>query len=291
MKNKVLRSLAPLMGLKLAIARSAGNMRNLHFGILTGEPHLCGQYALHIQCPWRLESLNAILTGSSDWYTPADPDTIPDDDWDPVFGGRLQSAVLLSLMGDKNDLTGSIFNRTDHLVVTHISADAFGGSSLDLSGGVRLSAFPSGSQGEEWRIFEPNKESPHFVVEKKILRCAVSCSRRNDKLNFMPDKQTIGEAKTETSKVGKRGTVVVPARLRRKFGIEEGTLVIAEEREDGVLIRPAVSYPVEIYTPERKAEFILMSAIDEDDYQAAREEVRQMGLDPDQIAHRPPPKR
>ena len=31
----------------------------------------------------------------------------------------------------------------------------------------------------------------------------------------------------EASKVGKRGTVVVPARLRRKFGIEEGRLVIA----------------------------------------------------------------
>ncbi len=107
----------------------------------------------------------------------------------------------------------------------------------------------------------------------------------------MPDKQTIGETKTETSKVGKRGTVVVPARLRRKFGIEEGTHVITEEREDGVLIRPAFSYPVEIYTPERKAEFILMSAVDEDDYQAARKEVREMGLNPDQIEHLRPPKR
>jgi len=38
----------------------------------------------------------------------------------------------------------------------------------------------------------------------------------------------------ETSKVGKRGTVVVPARLRRKFGIEEGQLVLAEERPDGI---------------------------------------------------------
>ena len=42
----------------------------------------------------------------------------------------------------------------------------------------------------------------------------------------------------ETSKVGKRGSVVVPARLRRKFGIKEGGLVVAEERPDGILIRP-----------------------------------------------------
>lgn len=89
----------------------------------------------------------------------------------------------------------------------------------------------------------------------------------------------------ETSKVGKRGTIVMPARLRRKFGIEEGSLVIAEEREDGILIRPAVAYPIEIYTPERKAEFLLTNAIDEKDYQEARKEVRKMGLDPDQIGH------
>ena len=58
----------------------------------------------------------------------------------------------------------------------------------------------------------------------------------------------------ETAKVGKRGAIVVPAKLRRRFGIEEGTVVTAEEREDGILIRPAVVVPIEKYTPERKAE-------------------------------------
>lgn len=46
---------------------------------------------------------------------------------------------------------------------------------------------------------------------------------------------------SEVSKVGKRGTVVIPARLRRQYGIEEGDLVIAEGHPEGVLIRPAVS--------------------------------------------------
>ena len=77
----------------------------------------------------------------------------------------------------------------------------------------------------------------------------------------------------------------MPARLRRKFGIEEGSLVIAEEREDGILIRPAVAYPIEIYTPERKAEFFLTNAINEKDYQQARKAVGKMGLDPDKIRH------
>jgi len=52
--------------------------------------------------------------------------------------------------------------------------------------------------------------------------------------------------------------------------------VIAEEREDGILIRPAVAFPVEIYKPERTAEFLLSNAADQGEYEAAVLEVRQM---------------
>lgn len=92
----------------------------------------------------------------------------------------------------------------------------------------------------------------------------------------------------ETGKVGKRGSVVIPAKLRRRYGIEEGDLIIAEAREDGVLIRPAVAVPLEVYTPERRAEFLLSNAVDAEDYERAREMVRGMGLDPDAITHRKP---
>ena len=95
----------------------------------------------------------------------------------------------------------------------------------------------------------------------------------------------------ETSKVGKRGSVVVPARLRRKFGIQEGGLVVAEERPDGILIRPAVALPVEIYTPERKAEFLLSNAVNAEDYRAAVAAVKRMGLEPASIPHHKPRKR
>ena len=92
----------------------------------------------------------------------------------------------------------------------------------------------------------------------------------------------------EVVKVGKRGTIIVPAKLRKRYGIEEGALVTTEPREDGVLIRPAVVVPVERYTPERKAEFLLSSATTAKDYQRARREVRELGLDPDAIPHRRP---
>ncbi|CAN5131360.1 hypothetical protein BH20GEM2_BH20GEM2_10050 [soil metagenome] len=92
----------------------------------------------------------------------------------------------------------------------------------------------------------------------------------------------------ETSRVGKRGAVVIPAALRRRFGIEEGSLVLAEERPDGILIRPAVALPLETYTPERRAEFLLSNAVDAQDYAAAVREVRALGLDPDTIPHHRP---
>ena len=57
-------------------------------------------------------------------------------------------------------------------------------------------------------------------------------------------------------------------------------MVIAEEREEGVLLRPVVALPIEIYSPERKAEFLLNSAIAKEDYLWAVKEVRKMGIDP-----------
>ncbi|MGD0013929.1 MAG: AbrB/MazE/SpoVT family DNA-binding domain-containing protein [Bryobacteraceae bacterium] len=93
---------------------------------------------------------------------------------------------------------------------------------------------------------------------------------------------------TQTSKVGKRGAIVVPAPLRRRFGMEEGSLIIAEERDDGILIRPAMAVPIETYSPERKAEFLLSNAVDAADYREARREVQRLGLNPDEIPHRRP---
>ncbi len=92
-------------------------------------------------------------------------------------------------------------------------------------------------------------------------------------------------AVSEARKVGKRGTYVIPAPLRRRFGLVEGSEVIAEETPDGILIRPAVTIALEMYSPERKAEFILSNAVDEEDYARAKEEVRRLGLDPDTLPH------
>jgi AbrB family looped-hinge helix DNA binding protein len=92
----------------------------------------------------------------------------------------------------------------------------------------------------------------------------------------------------ETTKVGKRGTVVIPVGIRRKCGLEEGSLLVAEAREEGVLLRPAVTLPVERYTSERKAEFLLNNAITPEDYAWAVKEVERLGVDPKRIPHKKP---
>jgi AbrB family looped-hinge helix DNA binding protein len=91
---------------------------------------------------------------------------------------------------------------------------------------------------------------------------------------------------SEPTRVGKRGTIVLPARIRKRYGFEEGTMIVAEEAEYGVVLRPAAVLPVEIYSPERKAEFLLANAVDPGDLEKAQEEVRKLGVDPRKVRRR-----
>ena len=92
----------------------------------------------------------------------------------------------------------------------------------------------------------------------------------------------------QSASLGKRGAMVVPAQLLRRFGIEEGSIVIGEEKDDGILIRPAMVVPAERYSPEHNAEFLLSNAIHDADYRKARRAERKPGLAPDSIPHRRP---
>lgn len=97
----------------------------------------------------------------------------------------------------------------------------------------------------------------------------------------------MSEEKT-TTRVGQRGTVVIPAELRKRYRLTEGTTVIAEARDEGILLRPAAVLPLETYSPRRKAEFLLTNAVDVEDYEEAVRSVRELGLDPEEIPHEKP---
>jgi AbrB family looped-hinge helix DNA binding protein len=54
-----------------------------------------------------------------------------------------------------------------------------------------------------------------------------------------------------------RGVITLPAKLRQALGLKAEDHLIAETTPQGLLLRPAVTLPVEMYTPERVREFDL----------------------------------
>lgn len=53
----------------------------------------------------------------------------------------------------------------------------------------------------------------------------------------------------------KRGVITLPTQLRKALGLSADDQVIAETTPEGILLRPAVTLPIELYSDERLREF------------------------------------
>lgn len=58
-----------------------------------------------------------------------------------------------------------------------------------------------------------------------------------------------------TVTINSRGVVTLPAKLRQALGLKADDHLIAETTPEGLLLRPAVTLPLELYSPEREREF------------------------------------
>ena len=58
-----------------------------------------------------------------------------------------------------------------------------------------------------------------------------------------------------TVTITSRGVITLPANLRQALGLKAEDHLIAETTPEGLLLRPAVTLPVEMYSPERVREF------------------------------------
>ena len=58
-----------------------------------------------------------------------------------------------------------------------------------------------------------------------------------------------------TIQINERGSLTLPKALRKLLGIEKGGVVMAESGVGGIMIKPAVAFPIELYDDERMAEF------------------------------------
>lgn len=161
--------LQALVGLPLSIVRNAADMKVFHFGAI--RPHrsgrgTVGQYALHVQCPWRIVGQNAVVTGTSDRFVEPREGTGTNDG--AHQSGNLQLAGIAALLKGYDKATRSFVNATGQLVVMTVDSDRYGGADLSLSGGYRLQIFPDGSLEEDWRFIE--LEGRHVVIEGGHVR-------------------------------------------------------------------------------------------------------------------------
>jgi len=168
MKEAIEQALFPLLSQPLWAISRAANMEGFQFGerhfrtprFGNREPVEVGDYAIHIQCAWRIVDSERIIVASRDMYEPVgELEEVPADfDWDVQGANRCDERVsaLLALHTQRP------------LQVIAIAADVYGGFQLILSEGYALQVFPNAScSGEHWRLFKPGTDEDHFVVSGK----------------------------------------------------------------------------------------------------------------------------
>jgi len=171
--NEVRIKLGDLIGLKLSRIALAADMRTLQFG--NTQPRVgggvVGEYALHVQCPWRLEDESSVITGNDDLYVPYEQNDELAEPFDYEKRESLQERILRDLLKGYDSDTKQTVNSTNLLTVAAVEADAAGGFCLNLSGGYRFFVFINGTRREAWRLFKPSKDGArssekHFVVPR-----------------------------------------------------------------------------------------------------------------------------
>lgn len=160
------RALAPLVGLRLWGPGRESNMLTLQLGEPRSAPtrqapgRQAGDYTLHVFCAWRLARGAALLAGSADLFTPADPDEELDT-FDYEAPGATWWDVRVAAYFDAAPADGPR--------VTAAAADALGGVRLTLSDGAALELFPNSAPAEHfetefWRLTRAGRAEPDFVV-------------------------------------------------------------------------------------------------------------------------------
>jgi hypothetical protein len=162
MKAEIELATAGLRGKALWRCLRAADMATFDFGKrrriqnAQGEENEVGEYALHVQCAWRIIQNDRVIIGDRDLYYPADYRAgaeIPDEfDWDHNPNRR-------------DRLTSSFFeDGKREFVVKEINTGEGGILHIMMSEGYSLQIFPDSSLPiESWRLFKVGQRG-HFVV-------------------------------------------------------------------------------------------------------------------------------
>jgi hypothetical protein len=163
LQDRIIAALSVLAGLPLWGATRALNMEMFDFGDRRtqlnrrGQEVDVGDYALHIQYPWRIVSPDGIIVASEDRSYPED-EASDWEEFDSDSPSRCEARMAAWL--HEHSLAP--------LQVDRVETDSVGGFRLLLQLGFVLEAFPAhsrrGEYSEYWRFFRPSIEASHFVV-------------------------------------------------------------------------------------------------------------------------------
>jgi hypothetical protein len=135
MKSEIEEALAALLGLPMWAVGRAGTLEWFQFGgprlvrDRQGGSRQVGAYALHLDCAWRLVGADGMIWASDESET-----------------GHLSGLAGTGLECDA------------------VSADETGGFRLSFRSGARLLVKPEERAEEYWRLLQPGRNTPHFVV-------------------------------------------------------------------------------------------------------------------------------
>jgi hypothetical protein len=162
MRTQVQEALDVLIGRPLWSSGRAADLEWFQFGQRKtvqdsrGDEREVGEYALHVQCAWRIRHNDKIVVASRDLYTPREGsgDRPQDFKWD-VQGANRRDQRIAELFQ----------NETRQFAVRRVEAGNAGSFTIVLDQDYALDVFPDDSlTGEHWRIFKPYAGEPHFVV-------------------------------------------------------------------------------------------------------------------------------
>jgi antitoxin PrlF len=78
----------------------------------------------------------------------------------------------------------------------------------------------------------------------------------------------------ENLTVSGRGQITLPAGMRKRLGIEAGGIVIAEEREGDIVLRPAAVLEIETYSDADIVRWDAEDRLDDAERQAVRQRFK-----------------
>jgi hypothetical protein len=167
MKKQIQKALDVLIGKPLWAATRAADLASLQFGQrrtiqdMRGNSREVGEYALHVQCAWRIRQGNRVVVASRDLYYPPEETEEPplDFNWDMPGANRRDKRIAELFQ-----------NETRQFQVHQVKSADAGSFTLSLENEYSFEVFPDDSMHDEhWRLFKPYTEEPHFVVTGKIL--------------------------------------------------------------------------------------------------------------------------